>query len=181
MLRKRKSEGCEGCVRNRVVGRRAFTMVELLVVMTLVVFIMGILVAGITIVNQKIGETQCKALIDGISLALENYKKKVGYYPPSSPPIFQSYVKDYGSLMVKIRDDQLDFSDFLPNVEKMKVDGTLGQTSAGSNYYKLRDTYTNRIYYQAPGIHNRTSFDLCSAGPDGDIEETTDNINNWDE
>ena len=154
-----------------------FTLIELLVVMALIVFIMGLLIAGITVVNRKVGDTQCKALIKEVSLALDNYKKKVGYYPP--PITFASSVTDYAPLTVKRDSNTVDFTDFLPGFEKMVSQGVMQEVSTDT--YKLCDTFGNQMYYQAPGIHNRTSFDLCSAGVDGDVEEEGDNITNWDD
>ena len=156
---------------------RPFTLIELLVVMTLIIFLMGLLIAGIVVVNERVGRTQCRALVKEVSLALDNYKKKVGYYPPSGT--FATSVKDYAVLSVKKEPNSVDFTDFLPSFEKMVAEGVLQEVSTDS--YKLCDSYGNPMYYQAPGIHNRTSFDLCSAGPDGDVEETNDNINNWGE
>ncbi len=186
MLRAQWNERCGSGVCRGVAARRPFTLIELLVVMALIMFLMGLLVAGMVVVNDKIGRTQCKAFVKEVSLALENYKRKTGYYPPSGN--FRERVRDYDSLVVTRDDNAIDFTDFLPGFEKMVSEGVLKEVS--SNRYQLCDPYGVRVYYQAPGIHNRTSFDLCSAGPDGDIggdtsseekEAEADNINNWDQ
>ena len=176
MLRERCNVRCGSGARLGRTAKRPFTLIELLVVMALIVFLMGLLVAGIVVVYRKVGDTQCRALIKEMSLAMDNYKKKMGYYPPSLN--FATSVKDYSPLMVKTDPSSLELTDFIPDFQKMVSAGIFVKVSTG--YYKLYDPYGSRMYYQAPGIHNRSSFDLCSSGPDGDIEETTDNINNWE-
>ena len=176
MLRAWCSERREVGSGDRVLLGRRFTLIELLAVMALILFLMGLVVAGIAAVQQRVARTQCRAFIKEVSLALDNYKKKVGYYPP--PATFAASVKDYAPLTVT-KVDTTDFTDFLPGFEKMVSEGTMQEVS--TNCYKLCDSYGTQLYYQAPGIHNRTSFDLCSAGPDGDVEKETDNINNWDD
>jgi type II secretion system protein G len=42
----------------------------------------------------------------------------------------------------------------------------------------LVDTWGNPLRYQYPGVHNKGSYDLWSAGPDG-IDGTEDDITNW--
>ena len=180
MLRAQWNVGCGSGACCRGAAKRPFTLIELLVVMSLIIFLMGLLVAGIVIVNRRVGRTQCMAIIKEVSLALDNYKKKVGYYPPP-PATFATSVKDYAPLMMKKDPNGVDFTDFLPNFEKLVAEGVLREVGTTTVFYELCDSYGAQLYYQAPGIHNRTSFDLCSAGPDGDVEEEADNINNWDQ
>ena len=42
----------------------------------------------------------------------------------------------------------------------------------------LKDPWNNPYQYQTPGVHNRSSYDLWSAGPDG-VSGTADDIGNW--
>lgn len=44
----------------------------------------------------------------------------------------------------------------------------------------LNDEWGNKLKYMYPGIHNKDSFDLSSAGRDGKYD-TYDDINNWNQ
>jgi hypothetical protein len=66
------------------------------------------------------------------------------------------------------------FFDFI-DYEKMVNSGEIDE---GANR-ALVDPWGNNYRYQCPGKHNRTSFDLQSAGPDGEYD-TEDDIKNWE-
>ena len=43
---------------------------------------------------------------------------------------------------------------------------------------RLKDYWDQDFSYQSPGLHNKSSYDLSSPGPDG-VAGTTDDITNW--
>lgn len=43
---------------------------------------------------------------------------------------------------------------------------------------KLKDVWGSDLIYRSPGLHNKSSYDLSSPGPDG-ITDTSDDITNW--
>lgn len=169
------------------VSRRRFTIVELLLACAILAILMGIMVAGYSFAQQRMAEAATIATIEKISTALESYKAKTGYY-----------IQAIGDTAVFYMDlpvpDKLDFTDFLPDYEAMKKT-SLGMDPTSGRYY-LIDPYGNAFWYQSPGRHNRTRFDLESAGPDGHFGYTSnsfhatidsanpdrvkDNIKNWE-
>ena len=46
------------------------------------------------------------------------------------------------------------------------------------NATQLKDGWGQHLIYQSPGLHNESSYDLSSPGPDG-VPGTADDITNW--
>jgi prepilin-type N-terminal cleavage/methylation domain-containing protein len=66
-------------------GTRAFTLVELLVVISIIGIIAALTVGVIKGASRKRDESAAKAQLAKIETALEDYKKKFGTYPPDFP------------------------------------------------------------------------------------------------
>jgi prepilin-type N-terminal cleavage/methylation domain-containing protein len=64
-------------------NRKAFTIVELLIVVTIIALLLGILLPSISMVRTKSKETAQKAQFATIDMALEAFKQDYGDYPPS--------------------------------------------------------------------------------------------------
>jgi prepilin-type N-terminal cleavage/methylation domain-containing protein len=64
-------------------NRKAFTIVELLIVVTIIALLLGILLPSINMVRTKAKETAQKAQFATIDMALEAFKQDYGDYPPS--------------------------------------------------------------------------------------------------
>lgn len=66
-------------------GTVAFTLIELLVVIAIIGIIAAMTVGVIASASGKRDESAAKAQLAKIQLALEDYKKKFGSYPPDEP------------------------------------------------------------------------------------------------
>jgi prepilin-type N-terminal cleavage/methylation domain-containing protein len=66
-------------------GRRAFTLVELLMVISIIGIIASLTVVGIASARGKKEESAVKAQKEKLVLAIESYKKQFGAYPPDNP------------------------------------------------------------------------------------------------
>jgi Tfp pilus assembly protein PilE len=141
-----------------------FTLIEILTVVALLAFLMSISVAGYRIAMSKAAESDTKAIIAQIEIAMEAYKAKTGYY-------IQQKDGDAFPIDTPV-DDKVDFTDFLPSYQKWTQNGTI---MSG----KLTDSYGTEFKYRCPGIHNRGGFDIESPGQDCNIATTENNINNW--
>ena len=64
-------------------NRRAFTIVELAMVVIIIAMLLSILLPSVVAVRAKAKETAQKAQLNAISTALEAFKQDYGYYPPS--------------------------------------------------------------------------------------------------
>lgn len=60
---------------------RAFTLIELLTVMAIIVALAGLTLMGAGWANKKAATSRAEAEIQSLSLALENYKTEQGTYP----------------------------------------------------------------------------------------------------
>lgn len=69
----------------RTTRQRAFTIMELLLVIAIMAVVAGLIVAlaGVTGESKKVNRT--KAELEALVLLVESYKAKVGVYPPDNP------------------------------------------------------------------------------------------------
>ena len=64
---------------------RGFTLIELLVVIAIIGLLMTLLVPAVTKANEMVRAIQTRGILKGLSVALEDFKKDFGDYPPSRP------------------------------------------------------------------------------------------------
>jgi general secretion pathway protein G len=120
-------------IRNR---RRAFTLVEMLLVVTIIGILAALVIPKIAGTSERARETAARADINGgIKSALGAYEVDVGFYPKSLQDLLRqpSNARNWHG----------------PYLEKLPLDPW------GSPY----------VYYY-PGKHNPTGYDLLSVGPD---------------
>ena len=156
------------------IRKSRFTLVEVLAVVAIIMFILGIMIAGYAIAQKSAARAKTKSVIQTLATALESYKAKMGYYPSQSVGMeFAIFPRPPGA--------ELDFTDFIP-YEKWKKSGTLKSCTNSKSPYKdkdvVYDAYGTPIWYRCPGYHNRSSFDLESGGPDGQLYTTS---TTWDQ
>ena len=65
-------------------NRSAFTLIELLTVLVIIMILVGIIVGASKYAQQKGGSTRAQAEIAAIETALESFKSDNGYYPSST-------------------------------------------------------------------------------------------------
>jgi len=109
------------------------------------------------------GTTQIQ--MKSIEDALDNFKFEVGRYPTTEEGL-----------------NALTNSDAIQDEELVKKwNGPyIGRESENKKDFTLKDAWNHEFKYVSPGEHNTKSFDLYSAGPDGQ-EGTEDDIKNWDD
>lgn len=135
----------------RVVRRRAFTLLEVL----MVIVILGVLAA---VLITQFGGTQdaafrdlTKSTISGLASTMERYKLHCSTYPTE--------LKD---LVVKPDDEALAEKWAGPYVKEIP-----------------KDAWSRELKYRVPGQMNPESYDLYSAGKDG-VEGNEDDLGNWE-
>jgi len=155
----------------------AFTLLETLVVMSIIIFLIGIM-GGIFF--NKLRESKIKTarhLLERISLGLTRYESETRGYPPGTE-------KDGGSLFRYLGKNILDarsgktlgpYSPFRPSELVSYDDPKWGQSE------RLVDPWGNPVKYTAdPGVqqHNLSGVEISSSGPNG-IFGDKDDLNNW--
>ncbi|MFC7336105.1 prepilin-type N-terminal cleavage/methylation domain-containing protein [Haloferula chungangensis] len=150
---------------------RGFTLMELLVVVSIMVILAGLTMGVMSYVNQKQAVEQAKVQLGLLELALEDYYSENGEYPPNT------------------RDDGTGGTDeiqkaLFPTTANSKIylaelnpdNDTQGWLSGTTGNYEILDPWgepfryrtnrtlsngTVRVYASNPG------FDIWSCGPDG--------------
>ena len=64
-------------------GKSAFTLIELMAVITIIVILAGLVVGGLGYVTEKQAKSKATVQMALISKALEEFKLDMGYYPPT--------------------------------------------------------------------------------------------------
>lgn len=165
----------------------AFTLIEMMAVITIIIILAGIVVGGMGYVNEKQASEKAKVQIALLSKALEEYKLDNGTYPPTADKTgtfsaagtgTSSILFDYlfwdsdrdGTGGVADTDQKI----YLPELDPAnnKQGWTTGTASATT---KITDPWKNEYCFRsatnATGTANANTqnpdFDLWSLGKDG--------------
>jgi prepilin-type N-terminal cleavage/methylation domain-containing protein len=172
-----------------------FTLLELLVVITIILILAGITVGGLKYVTAKQNNEKCKADIKLLETGLEAYKMDYGVYPlevgNGSQSLFDALYWDTdmdGSPIAADPTQKIYVSELDPS--NVKAKWTMAQGSS----HRIVDPWSSDYNYRRglsqdgktpnPDAKN-PDFDIWSAGPDGVFTPTDsaqtdrDNINNW--
>ncbi len=177
---------------NNKIEKRTFTMVELLAVMVLMLVVAGIGIGAYSYGMTKLKENRTRTTIAQVEGALESLKAKYGYYPAT--PTNGSGTTDYRFYL----DLNVNHSGFSGSYKTDEPSGTAvypqeymehyrnvvdyeklkkkAKRFGSSNYSVVVDGWGQPLYYRCPGLHNPASYDLYSAGADGKVGTTNDNL-----
>jgi prepilin-type N-terminal cleavage/methylation domain-containing protein len=171
-----------------------YSLVEMLVVIAIIAILAAIGSGGYNVARRWLSQSSTEALLAKIKIAVESYKNDKGYYPlphtaPGDPesavPLFKldTNAKDGSGLTGdehKVRKNMNNFIDYA----KIQDDQSFKYIFGGCNYYYVKDGWNapltanvtlldgsttdefGAIKYRCPGLINKTSFDLYSAGHD---------------
>lgn len=157
---------------------KGFTLIEMLVTVTIIIILMGLSVGGFQFVTQKQANSQAEIQVKLLSNALEEYKLDNGNYPVAVAPATSVTSNDLYKLLYynganatpqeKIYVAQLD-----PVTDKQ---GWTVGTGAGVN---IIDPWEAQYIYinGSDATAKNPDFDLISKGKDG-ILNTADDIRN---
>jgi type II secretory pathway pseudopilin PulG len=184
---------------------RAFTIIELLVVISIIIILAGLILSTVGYVQKKGARARAEAEIAAISAALENYKADNGVYPTvaatnsvdpgSDPPVgakYQAATKFlYGALSGDNENynNQIDTSQEHQNktyfsFKPQMLGGTRDTNNSITAVTYIRDPFGNSYGYstaKASGAafgYNPT-FDLWSVADANPASNQTQWIKNW--
>ena len=133
--------------------RRAFTLVELLLVLTILAILAGIVLPKMSGRTEQAKVARAKTEIATFSTALGAYEVDNGEYPKGRNGLL--------ALVQKPSNAQNWHGPYLENTTVVPV-----------------DPWGNAYIYDCPGKHNANGFDLMSMGKDGRVGGD-DDIFNW--
>ncbi len=135
---------------------RAFTLVEILVVVAIIGLLAGLLFTNTgSIFTENQGKIASIFVRDSFRTTLVRYKMDLGDYP--------STAEGLQALLVA------------PSTGADRWHGPYAEVSGGKIPL---DPWGEPYQYRYPGTHNKGSYDLYSKGPDH-IDGTPDDIGNW--
>lgn len=130
--------------------QRAFTLIELLLVLVILGILAAIVVPKFSGRTEQARQAAAQTQIANFSTALDAYEVDNGKYPQGKNGL--------NDLVSEPRDAQSWKGPYLKDIPL--------------------DPWQKPYLYQAPGKNNSSSYDLSSMGPDG-RENTDDDVTNW--
>jgi general secretion pathway protein G len=133
---------------------RAFTLLEILIALAILGLLVGLAVTNLDKIFGNSQESIARLFVqDGIKIPLNAYRMSMGSYPSTSDGL-NALVAAPGSNADNWRGPYL-------------ADGKMPLDPWGEPYQ-----------YAYPGVHNKSSYDIWSKGPDKQ-SGTADDIGNW--
>jgi general secretion pathway protein G len=140
--------------RARVAYGNAFTLVELLLVLTILAILAGIVLPKMSGRTEQARVAAAKSEISTFSTALGTFEVDNGFFPKGRNGLL--------ALVQKPNNAQNWHGPYLENSTSVPL-----------------DPWGNAFVYECPGKHNPNGFDLMSTGPDGRVGGD-DDVCNWD-
>ncbi len=140
----------------------AFTLVELMTVLFIIMVLSGLIVGGSKYALTKAARSRAEAEVAAMENALESFKADNGYYPMGDGSA-DSSTNIYNALAVG---------------PKTYMTFRANQLHPSLTFTNIADPFGANYYYLSPGATNTVSFDLWSGGPDN-VTNTADDIVNW--
>ncbi|MFD2256936.1 type II secretion system protein GspG [Luteolibacter algae] len=162
-------------------ARAGFTLIEMLVTITIVVILAGLSLGGFKYVSGKQAMEQSRIQLSLLEKAIEEYKLDNGEYPPApTAPTIEN-----GNTNILYKELYLDGKK-TPNTDKIYLaeldpNNRQGWIIGSEASAKIVDPWGKEYQYKAPGSHN-PDFDLHSYGADGKTggnKYSQDDIKNW--
>ena len=132
--------------------RKAFTLIELLLVMVILVVLAGVVVTRFGNRTEQARDAAAKTDIQAIDTAIEAFQVDCQRYPTNEEGL---------SALITA-----------PSGVQDKWKGPYLKRNAIP-----MDPWNNQYVYRYPGTHNTSSYDLLSMGADG--REGGDDVDNW--
>jgi type II secretory pathway pseudopilin PulG len=178
----------------------AFTLVEILVVISIIMVLAAMSISGFGFVKRKAAEGRTEVLLGSISGALERYRVDNGFFPEGDgggDSTKQVYIALYGDGELTLSsgtvsatepDGDVD-TDAQVYLDMLNPENKRALLNVDPGSYNIVDAWGKPLRYRhsvsgnEAGMMNPDSdFDLWSYGPDGlsgSTEEKVDDLKNW--
>lgn len=141
--------------------KKAFTLVEILAVISIIAILAGMTVGVSSLVMRKSADTKTRAAMKNVEIALERFREANGYYPPSRGGTISIFRFEKAPAANSSADALSKLFD-----EKFRSANTNPITISGTQYLYIVDAYGNPLVYRCPGYFNKGKYDLGSTGKD---------------
>lgn len=153
-------------------GGRAFTLIEMIVVMAIIGILSSLLITGVMAARGRGKVARTQSLLVRLNLVVKQYEIDHGDFPPGAGgPTGASAEMLHEALTSKKWTGSQEFA----RKEAADTDGN-GAAEIIDAWGNPLSYYHNRSYSGPP---RATTFRLISKGPDG-VQGTDDDITNWD-
>jgi general secretion pathway protein G len=136
----------------RLISRRGFTLMEMLMVLTIIALLMGMVIYQLTGVGESAKVQKVQSDLLGFKELLAAYQLESGSLPTTEQGLKALWSK--------------------PTVEPVP------QHWRAMLEGETLDPWNHSYQYQNPGKHNPDRYDVWSMGPDG-VSGNDDDIGNW--
>ncbi|MCE0484272.1 MAG: type II secretion system major pseudopilin GspG [Methylacidiphilales bacterium] len=133
--------------------RRGFTLMEMLIVLTIIALLMGMVIYKIGDTSEFGKREKAQTDVLGFKQLLAAYQLETGSLPTTEQGLSVLWTKPS--------------TEPVPNHYRALLEGE-----------ETKDPWGHLYQYTYPGKHNPDSYDVYSMGPDG-IPDTADDIGNW--
>ncbi len=184
-------------------GHAAFTLIELMAVITIIVILAGLVVGALGFVNERKAKEKAKVQLALIAKALEEYKLDNGTYPPTEDKP-AAYTTSTGTSTSSILFDYLywdsdrdnsggtgdtDQKLYIPELDPVTSSKQGWTTGTASKNTSIIDPWGNQYCYRtatnstgvANGGTNNPDFDLWSMGKNGKTNPNPGHIDSRDD
>lgn len=149
-------------------GRRAFTLVELLVVIGVVVILIGLLLAGLARAYRYARESQTSRVMQNIGSAIETFRTDFNYLPPLLvDPMFDPIA----ATATSPRNFRVPEAMVGPGLPFSSLDDILVATSTRTIPFRFHSEYTIATYLIGLGDTDGSSFDTDMSNDGDDIDD----------
>lgn len=164
-------------------ARRGFTLVELLVVITIIMLLVGLLVVLIRGMVDRSRNAKTTAIVKMLDQGCHEYHTDYGKFPPQDMPKSQSLHKYLGADRI-VTAAYVEPGRPAPTIKKppiidFRIDMLEGPPASTDPNPPVNviDAWGKVIEYANPGTYNKKAVDIWSLGKDDADPE--DDMNNW--
>jgi len=153
-------------------GKKGFTIIELIVVMTIIMMLAGLVAAAASTARQRALIARTRAMIAGIETGLGMFQSDVGGYPlTGNTNLFICLMSNTGNYFIST-------STPLPNTNWAGPYMTFKDNDLAAGPTIVDAWGTAYLYSRPDATHGNTYVDIRSAGPDKTYGNA-DDITNW--
>ena len=156
----------------RISSRSGFTLVELLVVISIIVVLMAILFPAFQSAREKARQTRCISNLHSLDVAMKTYLQDYRRFPP--PPYYDPVGQRYIGGPAALYPDYIQSHETMVCPADRKIDGVVSAANA-SNYC----TYAGVAEDPTGGKWDFLQLDGSSPPANGDLTKARQRLYNW--